>query len=135
VFSRSPQKPIRRAYLQLGIPQTTVWTVAHNRLHLHAYKVQVVQALKPDDKLRRFQFAKDILPNVEADENYLRRWIFSDEATFYLSRRVKRYNCRIWRSENPHAIREIETDSANANVWCALSCSEVWGPFSLRNKQ
>jgi hypothetical protein len=21
------------------------------------------------------------------------------------------------------------------NVWCALSCSEVWDPFSLRSKQ
>jgi hypothetical protein len=36
-FSRSPQKPTRRASLQLGIPQTTVWSVVHNRLHPHAY--------------------------------------------------------------------------------------------------
>jgi hypothetical protein len=47
-----------------------------------------VQALKPDDKPRRYQFAKDILSNVEADENYLRRWIFSDEGTFYVSGRI-----------------------------------------------
>jgi hypothetical protein len=33
---------------------------------------------------RCFQFAKDILSNVEADENYIQRWIFSDEATFYI---------------------------------------------------
>jgi hypothetical protein len=44
--------------------------------------VQIVQALKPDDKPRRFQIAKDISSNVEADENYFRRWIFSDDATF-----------------------------------------------------
>jgi hypothetical protein len=36
-----------------------------------------------------------ITQNVGADENYLRRWIFSDEATFYVSGRVNRYNCRI----------------------------------------
>jgi response regulator of citrate/malate metabolism len=34
-FSRRPQKSTRRA-LQLGIPQTTLWWVVHNRLHLHA---------------------------------------------------------------------------------------------------
>jgi hypothetical protein len=50
--------------------------------------VQIVQALKPDDKPCHFQFAKDNLSNVEVDENYLWRWIFSDEATFYVSRRV-----------------------------------------------
>jgi hypothetical protein len=63
-FSRSPQKSTRQASLQLGIPQTTVWSVVHNHLHLHAYKVQIVQALKPDDKLRHFQFANDILSKV-----------------------------------------------------------------------
>jgi hypothetical protein len=50
--------------------------------------VQIVQALKPDNKPRCFQFAKDILSNVEADENYLPRWIFSDEAMFYVSGRI-----------------------------------------------
>jgi hypothetical protein len=50
--------------LQLGIPQTTVWRVVHNRLHLHAYKVQILQALKPDDKPRRFQFAEVLILKV-----------------------------------------------------------------------
>jgi hypothetical protein len=34
-FSVSPQKSPRRTPLQLDIPQTTLWTVVHNRLHLH----------------------------------------------------------------------------------------------------
>jgi hypothetical protein len=46
-FSRSPQKSTGRTSLQLGKSQTTVWRVIHNRLHLHAYKIQIVQALKP----------------------------------------------------------------------------------------
>jgi hypothetical protein len=71
--------------------------------HLNAYKVQIVQALKQDDKPGRFQSAK-ILSNVEADENYFWRWIFSDEVMFYVSGRVNRYKCSIWGSENTHAI-------------------------------
>jgi hypothetical protein len=73
MFSRCPLKATRRASLQLSILQMTVLRVVHNRLYLHSYKVQIVQALKLDDKPRRFQFAKDILSNIEADENYLRR--------------------------------------------------------------
>jgi hypothetical protein len=38
--------------------------VVHNRLHLSAYKVQIVQALKPDDKPRRFQFAKVLILKI-----------------------------------------------------------------------
>jgi hypothetical protein len=91
--------------------------------------MQIVQALKPGDKPRRFQFAKDVLLKVEADENYLRRWIFSDEAMFHVSGRLNRHNYRIWGSENPHAIREIERDSAKVKIWCSLSCSDVLGPF------
>jgi hypothetical protein len=39
--SRSPQKSSRRASLQLGIPQTTVWRVVHNRLHLHSQQSHI----------------------------------------------------------------------------------------------
>jgi hypothetical protein len=84
-----------------------VWRVAHNRIHLHAYKVQIVRALKPGDKPRCFRLAKDILSNIRAVENYLWRWIFSDEATFYISGKVNRRNCGTWESVNPHAIGEI----------------------------
>jgi hypothetical protein len=97
--------------------------------------VQILQALKPDHKPRLFQFAKNILSNVEAGENYLRRRIFSDEAASYVSGRVNRHNCRIWGSENPHAIKEIKRDSAKVNAWCTLSCWEVLGPFFFAEQE
>jgi transposase len=36
-FSRNLQNSTRRASLQFDVPQTTVWRVFHNSLHLHAY--------------------------------------------------------------------------------------------------
>jgi hypothetical protein len=56
-----PTKSTRLASLHSGIPQTTVRSFVHNCLLLHPYKVQTVQALKPDDKPRCFQLVKDIL--------------------------------------------------------------------------
>jgi hypothetical protein len=32
--------------------------VVHNRLHLHAHRVQIAQVLKPDDEFHRLRFAK-----------------------------------------------------------------------------
>jgi hypothetical protein len=96
--------------------------VVHNCLH-DTYRVQIVQALKPDDELRRIKFAKNILPNSEANENYLRRWIFSDDSALYISGRVYHYKCRMWESGYPHATQKIDRASAEVNV--ALSSSEL----------
>jgi hypothetical protein len=48
-FQRSPQKSTHHASHELQIPQSTVVTILHKWLHLCAYKVQLVQALEPDD--------------------------------------------------------------------------------------
>ncbi|GBN32805.1 hypothetical protein AVEN_8349-1 [Araneus ventricosus] len=58
-FTRSPQKSTRQAAVQLHMPHTTIWNVLHNRLHLNAYKVQIVQALHPNDKPRRFEYCQE----------------------------------------------------------------------------
>lgn len=41
----SLQKSARRASLQLGIPKGTVFRTVHDRLDVHLYKVNIVQAL------------------------------------------------------------------------------------------
>jgi hypothetical protein len=48
-FQRSPTKSIRRASLELNIPRSTVHKVLHKPLRLYAYKVQIVQAVEPND--------------------------------------------------------------------------------------
>ena len=49
-YTRSPRKFIRGAFTQLQIPRPTIHKVLHRNLQLYAYKVQLVQALKPEDK-------------------------------------------------------------------------------------
>jgi hypothetical protein len=56
------------------------------------------------------------LSEVEDDENYLRRWIFGDEVTFYVSEREIFINCKIRGSENPDAILGIEKCDAEVKV-------------------
>ena len=63
------------------------------------------------------------------NDDLLAKIIFSDEATFYLSGKVNRYNVRIWGSENPHATLEVERDSSKLNGFCAVSKQTVYGPF------
>ena len=95
-FARSPKKSVRIASRELAIPKSTVHDVLHKKLRLYAYKLQIVQSLKPDDKPKRFNFATDMLRSIEIDPNFLNRICFSDEATFHVCGTVNRHNSRIW---------------------------------------
>jgi hypothetical protein len=49
-FQRSPTKSICQASRELQVPCTMLHIVLGKQLHLSAYKVQIVQKLKPDNK-------------------------------------------------------------------------------------
>ena len=51
-FQRSPMKSIRTAATQLDLSRTTVHKVLHKNLRLFAHKVQMLQALQPNDMPR-----------------------------------------------------------------------------------
>ena len=77
-FHRIPRKSIRVASNDLAIPRSTVHKVLHKRLRFHACKLQIVQALKPDDQPLRAAFPEEILQRIDDDNDY----VFSDVATF-----------------------------------------------------
>jgi hypothetical protein len=82
-----------------------------NRLQLYPYKLQLIQKLKPDDPAKRLAFCEEALGMMEREEGLSKRIIFSDEATLYLFVKVNRHNIRIWGSEKPDAVVEMERDS------------------------
>jgi len=94
-FSRSSRKSIRQASRELGVPRSTVHDIVHKRLHLRAYKLQLLHHPKRTD------FAVEMLSCIEENDNYLDLVLFSDESTFDVCGKVNRHNCRSWGSENP----------------------------------
>lgn len=92
------------------------------------YKLQLLQALKPTDKLKRLEFSI-FMQEAMQDENFASRLVFSDEATFHVNGKVNRHNVRIWGTNNPYTIIEHERDSPKVNVFCATSKTQVYGPF------
>ncbi|PNF16165.1 hypothetical protein B7P43_G01102, partial [Cryptotermes secundus] len=92
---------------ELGMPKMTVWKALHKRLCFKPYNMRLVQALKPADKVKRRDCCDKMQLKMEEDE-FVERLIFSDEATF----RVKH-----------------QRDSPKVDVFCAVSCEKVHGPF------
>ncbi|KFM72225.1 hypothetical protein X975_12840, partial [Stegodyphus mimosarum] len=79
-------------------------------------------------------FATDMLRRIEDDAEFLKRVMFSDEASFHLSGIINRHNVRICESENPHEYREAQGDSPKVNVQCGLMHDRVIGPFFFTEK-
>lgn len=84
-FRKSPQKSTRQASRELQVPKSTVHKLVRKCLKLYVSKVQIVQALQPDDHPKRKQFAKDMLNHLNEDNDFWKRMCFSDEATFHVS--------------------------------------------------
>ncbi|PNF17736.1 hypothetical protein B7P43_G07071 [Cryptotermes secundus] len=70
-FVRSPRKSIRRVSRELQMPRATVHEVLRKRLCMYAYTLQILQALKPEDKPRRHNFACDMPDRIGRGLNFL----------------------------------------------------------------
>ena len=55
-------------------------------------KVQLLQAVKPEDKPRRKKFAVTMLHRLDSDPGFLKRVCLSDESTFHVSGLINRHN-------------------------------------------
>jgi len=69
----------------------------------HSYKIHIVQELSHDDfkrdRILRFDDRQNHL--IAKDPQFQNNIAFSDEATFTLTAKINRHNCR-WNNENPH---------------------------------
>ena len=78
-YTRNSRKSIRGASTQLQITHSTIHKVLHKNLQFYAYKVQLLQALKPEDKPRQKEFAAMMLDRLDSDPGFVKHVCFSDE--------------------------------------------------------
>lgn len=128
-FRSRPIKSTHQASRELQIPQPTIWRVLRRRLLMKPYRLKLVQALSEADKVKRIEFCEFVIEQMEKDQLFISKLVFSDEATFHINGKVNRHNCRIWGTENPRETIQHERDSPKVNVFCAISTNKVFGPF------
>jgi hypothetical protein len=95
-FVRSTHRCVRRASKELNVHKTTVWQVLRKHLHLRPYRLQILQQLKPTDKVKRCDLCCSFLGKLAVDDTIMNKLVFSDEATFHRLGRLNRHNLRIW---------------------------------------
>jgi hypothetical protein len=112
---------------QLDIPRSTMQRILMKDLHLHAYKIQLMQELKPTDDVQCREFINWMLENQKLDGSFSKKLIFSNEAHFQLDGYVNTQNCQIWVTENPRVIHEKPLHAQRATVWCGFWAGGVIG--------
>ena len=65
---------------ELGLFYGKLWHIFHLDLHLHLYKIQLMQELKPTDYSERRRYVKWVLEQQAVDGNFSNKIFFSDEA-------------------------------------------------------
>ncbi|GFT56059.1 DUF4817 domain-containing protein [Trichonephila clavipes] len=126
-IEEDPNESIRhRARLWLALSQeldlcpSTLWKILRKDLGLRAYKIQLVQELKPSDHQARRRFVEWAQNEVAVVPDFHKRILFSDEAHFWLNGYVNKQNCCIWSEANPQVYVETPLHPEKLTVWCAL---------------
>ncbi|GFW66331.1 DUF4817 domain-containing protein [Trichonephila clavipes] len=108
-IEEDPNESIRHRAQELDLCPSTLWKILRKDLGLRAYKIQLVQELKPNDHQAR--------PH------------------FWLNGYVDKQNCRIWSEANPKVYVETPLHPEQLTVWCALWAGGIIDPYFFKNDE
>ncbi|GFV47465.1 DUF4817 domain-containing protein [Trichonephila clavipes] len=94
-IEEDPNESIRHRAQELDLCPSTLWEILRKDLDLRAYKIQLVQELKPNDHQARRRFVEWAQNEIAVVPDFHKRILFSDEAHFWLNGYVNKQNCRI----------------------------------------
>lgn len=116
---------------QVHAPRSTV----HRRLRearLYPFHYRTVQGLQADDWPRRIAFCEWLLHRHEADNAFLARILWTDEACFTRDGIFNCHNSHVWALSNPHALRPHRHQRRwSVNVWAGILGNRMIGPYLL----
>lgn len=131
LVERNPRTSIRAVASQLTISRNSVQRIL-NEENFHAYHLQRVQLLNPDDYPKRVRFAQWFLEESANDPNFPAYVLFTDEATFTREGVFNHHNQHLWAQENPRGVRHHAAQRRfKVNVWAGLVGDCLVGPYLL----
>ncbi|GFV51711.1 DUF4817 domain-containing protein [Trichonephila clavipes] len=119
-IEEDPNESIRHRAQELDLCPSTLWKILRKDLGLRAYKIQLVQELKPNDHQAKRRFVEWAQNEIAVVPDFHKRILCSDEAHFWLNGYVNKQNCHIWSEANPQVYVETLLHPEKLTVWCAL---------------
>ena len=86
----------------------------------------------PNDLPARLNFCNFLIEKQSNDATFLKRILFTDEATFTRRGVFNWRNNHTWEQENPHLIREHHFQNEFLiNIWCGIINNFIVGPYEM----
>jgi hypothetical protein len=124
-----PHLSIRDIARDLGISRESVRQILHDN-KLHPYHMELHQALTAADFARRLNYCHWLGNVISEDAQFLRRILWTDEATFTNVGGVNLHNAHYWSQNNPHWMQEVDFQNRwSINVWCGIVEGKIVGPM------
>jgi transposase len=127
-LTNKPVNSIRAVSQEVNMSKSVVQRTMRQVLGYKPYKMHLTQQIYDEDQDLRVEMAEILLPILD-NRDHDGMIFFSDEANFHVSGVVNKHNCRIWSESNPHATYEVAVNSPKVCVWCAMSNTQIIGPF------
>ncbi|GFV58620.1 transposable element Tc3 transposase [Trichonephila clavipes] len=124
-IEEDPNESLRHQAQELDLCPSTLWKISRKDLGLRAYKIQLVQELKPNDHQARRRFVEWAQNEIAVVPDFHKRILFSDEAHFWLNGYFSKQNCCIWSEANPQVYVETPLHAEKPTVWWALWAGEI----------
>ncbi|EFN74373.1 hypothetical protein EAG_14224, partial [Camponotus floridanus] len=132
----NPHTSTRSIGHELQLDHTKVHRIIKHNLGWHPFKRHTTQRLFPQDLPRREAFCDWLSEQVDlnniANDNFLKRILWTDECTFRSDGHINRHNEHHYAQENPHCRKETHVQGQfHINVWMGILDNYVIGPFFL----
>ncbi|GJQ79706.1 hypothetical protein Trydic_g5853 [Trypoxylus dichotomus] len=112
---QSPKRLALKHTATLGLSDRSVKRILHRDLHMHPYKIMVIEELSERHFESHKTMCEDILQNIASGAVS----ISSDDAHFHVSATANVQNFRYWAAENFQKLR-----NPRVTVWCAVAEEE-----------
>lgn len=133
LFAQDPTTSTRRVARRSGIPRTTVQRTLKRR-NMHAFHVQRVQALQPQDYAARVRFCHEMLRR-NREVQFFNKILWTDESSFRRVGIFNIHNLHYWAVENPHIIRDDHFQHQfGVNLWAGIVEGRLIGPVELPSR-
>ncbi|XP_018573282.1 uncharacterized protein LOC108912525 [Anoplophora glabripennis] len=127
-MEQSPKKSIPQLSAQTGFSVGTCHKALKKELHMHLYKVSIVQQLHPPDYYQRIRYCEWFNENLN-NNDLLNLTFFSDQAWVHLSGYINSQNYRTWATENPHEFIKTSLHPQKIGICVAVSRRRIIGPI------
>lgn len=117
-----------------NIPRSSIQAILREE-QMHAFHIQRVQALQPNDYALRVEFCQTMLRKERENPGFFNTILWTDESRFEKTGIFNIHNYHVWAVENPHAVRPSTFQHRySVNMWSGILNGELIGPFELPSR-